>query len=356
MKHISTRWMAIVVVALVAAACTDTPTKSVAPPTEIQTSMNAIAQSHLPDWFAQASPEVLDLPGTVFADLDEAHGKLLFGIEHAGAAPAVRNALARLGIPESAYAIVQTEPIYPAATLRDTFRPTQAGIQIHFGQYLCSLGMNADDGTERSMITASHCTNHQGGVEGTQYYQPLSSVDGTVIATEVEDPLYFKGNGCSKSKVCRYSDASRALYSSDVASTRGAIAQTSGPNNSSLAVTGSFVVTSQDNTTTSFPIGTTINKVGRTTGWTQGVVTNTCVNTNVSGTRIQQLCQTFVQNPGGAVVVQGGDSGSDVFRITSGNNVQMVGILWGGSGDGKLFVFSPLKSVRDELGPITVTQ
>jgi hypothetical protein len=319
--------------------------------------MNPIAQSHLPEWFEKASPEVLDVPGTVFADLDEANGRLLFGIEHGrAAAPAVRNALARLGIPESAYAIVETEPIYPVATLRDRHRPTVAGIQIHFGGYLCSLGMNADDGTERSMITASHCTNVQGGVEGTQYYQPTSSNDPTVIATEVEDPPYFRGNGCSKSKVCRYSDASRALYNPAVASTRGSIAQTSGANNGNLDLAALFTVTSQDNTTSSFGIGTTVNKVGRTTGWTQGNVTNTCVNTNVSGTRIQQLCQTFVQNPNGAVLVGGGDSGSGVFRILSGNNVEMVGILWGGSGDGKLFVFSPLKQVRDEIGPINVIQ
>lgn len=355
MRFSFTKTLAIFALASAAAACTDAP-KSITPPADIQTSMNATAQSHLPDWFSQASPEVLALPNTVFADLDEANGRLLFGVEHAGAIPAVRNALARLGIPASAYAIVETAPIYQVATLRDKFRPTQAGIQIHFGGYLCSLGMNADDGTERSMITASHCTNHQGGVEGTQYYQPLSSTDGTVIATEVEDPLYFKGGACPKGRVCRYSDASRAVYSSGVASTRGAIAQTSAPNNGSLTVTGSFLVTSQDNTTTNFPIGTQINKVGRTTGWTQGVVTNTCVNTNVSGTHITQLCQTFVSNPGGAVVVQGGDSGSDVFRITGGNNVEMVGILWGGNGNGTQFVFSPLKQVRDEIGPINVVQ
>ena len=72
--------------------------------------------------------------------------------------------------------------------------------------------------------------------------------------------------------------------------------------------------------------------------------------------RIQQLCQTFVANPGGAVVVQGGDSGSDVFRITGSNTAEMVGILWGGNGSGTLFVFSPLKQVRDELGPLVATQ
>ncbi len=81
------------------------------------------------------------------------------------------------------------------------------------------------------------------------------------------------------------------------------------------------------------------------------------MNTNVSGSQVQLLCQTFVQNAGGATVVSGGDSGSGVFRILSGNNVQLVGILWGGSSDNKLFVFSPLKQIIQELGgTIVATQ
>lgn len=315
----------------------------------------AAGQAQLPGWFEQASPAVLALGGTVFADLDEANNRLLFGVENQAVIPGVRNALARLGIPSSAFSVVVTDPIYPAATLRDRWRPTQAGVQIHFGQFLCTMGFNADDGAERSFVTASHCTNKQGGVEGTQYFQPLNSVDPTVIATEVEDPQYFRGGACPRGKKCRFSDSSRALYGAGTASTRGAIAKTSAPNNGSLDVVGSFTVTSQDNLTSSFPIGTTVNKVGRTTGWTQGNVTQTCVNTNVSGTNITQLCQTFVQNPGGAVVVQGGDSGSNVFRVTAGDNVQMVGILWGGNSAGTLFVFSPLKQVQDELGALTTT-
>jgi hypothetical protein len=306
-------------------------------------------------WFEQASPEVLALPDTVFAYHDEAAGRLVFGVEHAAAIHGVRTALAHLGIPEAAFTVREAEPIYQLATLRDAFRPTINGIQINFGNFLCSLGFNADSGTQRSFITASHCTNKQGGVEGTQYFQPTSTVDPTVIATEVADPTYFRGGACPKGRKCRFSDSSRALYGASVGSTRGSIAQTSGPNNGSLTVTGNFTVTTQDNTTSTFAIGTTVNKVGRTTGWTQGNVTATCVNTNVSGTNITQLCQTFVQNPGGAVVVQGGDSGSGVFRITAGTSVQMVGILWGGNGTGTQFVFSPLKQVEDELGPLVTT-
>ncbi|HEY6004530.1 MAG TPA: hypothetical protein VIV57_16770 [Anaeromyxobacter sp.] len=318
----------------------------------------ATPNSHalLARWFAQASPEVLALPDTVFAYHDEAAGRLVFGVENAAAIHGVRTALAHLGIPESAFTIREAEPIYQVVTLRDRWRPTINGVQIHFGNFLCSLGFNADDGVERSFVTASHCTNKQGGVEGTQYFQPTSTVDPTVIATEVEDPTYFRGGACPRGRKCRSSDSSRALYSGNVASTRGSIAQTSGPNNGSLTVTGTFSVTSQDNTTSHFPIGLTVNKVGRTTGWTQGNVTATCVDTNVSGTNITQLCQTFVENPNGAVVVQGGDSGSGVFSITAGTSVQLVGILWGGNGTGTQFVFSPLKQVEDELGALVATQ
>jgi hypothetical protein len=130
------------------------------------------------------------------------------------------------------------------------------------------------------------------------------------------------------------------------------IAKTSAANNGSLEASEAFSITSQDNTTTNFAIGTQVNKIGRTTGWTQGNVTNTCVTTNVSGSNITQLCQTFVQNPNGAVVVGGGDSGSNVFRITDGNNVQLVGILWGGNSSGTQFVFSPLQQVQRELGTL----
>ncbi|MGQ0714137.1 MAG: hypothetical protein ACT4PJ_10440 [Gemmatimonadaceae bacterium] len=345
------RLSALACIAVVTACADSGPT---APSPDVQLAPRG--QDRLAAWFTQASPEVLALPGAVFADNDEHSGKLVFGVENAAAVPGIRMALARRGIPTSAYDVQVTEPIHQMATLRDRFRPTQAGIQIHFGQYLCTMGFNADDGTERSFITNSHCTNTQGGVEGTQYYQPTSTVDPTVIATEVEDPTYFRGGACPRGKKCRYSDASRALYASTVASNRGDILKTTGANNGSLTVGGVFTITSQDNTTTNFSIGGVVNKVGRTTGWTQGEVTRTCVHTAVSGSNIAQLCQTFVANSTGASVVGSGDSGSGVFRITSGDNVQLVGILWGGSSDNKTFVFSPLKQIRDELGPVTATK
>ena len=345
------RRAALISCAALVAACQDAPSPTGPTP---QAARSPQAQDRLEALFQRVSPEVMALPGTVFADNDETVRRVVIGVENLGAARSVEAAMARLGVSRADYSVELTQPIYHVATLRDRFRPTIAGIQIHFTQYVCTMGFNADHAGGRSFITNSHCTATQGGTEGTLYYQPSSSADPTAIATEVDDPTYFKGGVCPRGKKCRYSDAARALYASTTASNRGEIAQTSGPNNASLTVTGLFTVTSQDNSTTSFPIGLVVNKVGRTTGWTRGAVTRTCVNTSVSGSQVMQLCQTFVSDPGGAAVVGGGDSGSGVFTGTS--NVQLVGILWGGSSDNKTFVFSPLASVQRELGSVNAVK
>jgi hypothetical protein len=304
-------------------------------------------------WFHAATSEILGLSGTVMVDLDEATNRVRVGISDPGALVQARAALLKLGIPEAGVILERVDPILPMATLQDRVRPIVAGLQINFPGFLCSLGFNATHVAtgQASFITASHCTNKQGGVEGTPYWQPLQSTDPVQIATEVADPVYQRSlAGCPKGRTCRQSDASRAAYASGISFTRGAIAETSGPNNGSLTITGQFTITQQDNTN-SVVVGQTVGKVGRTTGWTQGMVTNTCVNTGVSGSKIVLLCQTFV-----SAGVGGGDSGSDVFQILSGTNVRAVGILWGGNSNGTQFVYSPLKNIQAELGSLTVTQ
>src|SRR5688500_11133784 len=131
-------WSSALAVALVVGACAEAP-EPVGPdggPLEPA----AGGPDPLARWFAQASPAVLALGGTVFADHDEANHRLLFGVENANAIRGVTTALAHMGIPSSAYAVRVVEPIHMAATLRDSWRPTQGGIQIHFTSYLCTLG------------------------------------------------------------------------------------------------------------------------------------------------------------------------------------------------------------------------
>jgi hypothetical protein len=297
-------------------------------------------------WQGQASTEALATRGAVFVDADEASNRVRIGVERGTSAAEVNAVIARLGIPSSAVIVQETEPVTQLLTLRDQIRPVPGGVQINFPGFLCSLGFNATRSGQRSFITASHCTNTQGGTEGTPYWQPLQSVAPTQIATEVDDPTYFRRrNGCPGGRRCRFSDASRAAYASSTASTLGAIAQTTGANNNSLTISGSFSITAEGNPV----VGQTANKVGRTTGWTRGSITATCVNVNVSGSNITQLCQTVV-----SAGVAGGDSGSPVFLQpnTGSNNVTLLGILWGGSGS-STFIFSPISNIESELGALT---
>ena len=350
MLRIPARPLFAVAALLAIAACQDAPD-----PTGVASSPRAaaspVAQDRLEAMFQRISPDVMALPGTVFSDNDESIGKVVIGVDNMGAARGVAQAMERLGVSDADYEVQLTQPIHFAASLQTSrFDTGVAGIQINFTQYVCSIGFNADKGTERSFITASHCTATQGGTEGTLYYQPSKSSFPTAIATEVDDPSYVKGGaGCPKGKKCRYSDASRALYASTYPSAK-AIAITSGANNGSLTTTGTIAVTAQDDATTNFALGTVINKVGRTTGWTHGEVTRTCANTSVSGSTVYLFCQTFVSDPNGATVVSGGDSGSGVW--TGSGSAKIVGILWGGSSDNKTFVFSPLAQVERELGAL----
>ena len=337
---------------VVAACSSDAPSTMAPGPDETS---NAAAQDRLEAAFQRSSPEVMAVAGTVFADNDERIGKLVIGIENMRVEGAVRAAMARAGVAESDYVLELTQPIENKVTLRDRFRPTVNGIQVHFGQYVCSLGANVDHAGGRSFIINSHCTNTQGGTEGTEYAQPTRTIDPTIIAVEADDPVYVKGGSCPRGKKCRHSDAARALYNSSVASNRGEIAIPDGVNTGSNTVAGTGVITGQDNSTKNFAIGLTVNKVGRTTGWTRGAVTRTCVNTSVSGSTVYLYCQTFVSDPGGAIVVGGGDSGSGVWTGSSGS-ATLVGLLWGGSSDNKTFVFSPLASVQQELGAVNAVR
>jgi hypothetical protein len=287
---------------------------------------------------------LLSLEGVVFTDADEVANRVLIGIDREELRGRVEAELRRLGVPADASAVVVTEPVVQLVTLRDRVRPLQGGLQINFPGYLCTYGFNAVRAGVNGFVTNSHCTTKQGGVEGTKYWQPLQTVDATSIGTEIADPVYSKAN-CPKSvkgKVCRQSDSSFArLEVSDY--DLGGLAQTTGLG--SLTLAGTYRITGEQSTVT---VGTTVNKVGRTTGWSQGKVTNTCVNTGVSGSNVVQLCQNFV-----SAAVDSGDSGSPVFMISGSNaNATLAGILWGGSGT-TTFVYSPIGNVEAELGALT---
>ena len=287
---------------------------------------------------------LFEVNGVVFTDADETRGRLVVAVMNRGLEQAVRARLAALDVAETPIDVVVSEPIvHMASTLRDLIRPVVGGLQIRFSGYLCSLSFNAVRNGVAGFVTASHCSDNQGGVDGTLYYQPLNRVPQEFIGQETVDPSYFRRHGCPQGRRCRYSDANFSKRADGVSATRGQLAKTIGTGSLVLASSAFFV--SAEGVAIE---GDIANKVGRTTGWTRGRVSRTCANTGVSGTNIINLCQTFVD-----ASVASGDSGSPVFKVRPDGSVMLLGTLWGGSFSGTQFVYSPLSGIERELGALT---
>jgi len=296
---------------------------------------------------------LFELAGVVFTDADERTGRLVVGVVDRDIEPTVRAWAVAQGVPFQSVDVIETAPIVQVATLRDRVTPREGGLQIHFSNFLCSLSFIAIRDGVTGFVTASHCSNTQGAIDGTSYYQPLSTTTDSFIGTEIADPPFSR---CTRGKKCRWSDANFSRGADGVLFTPGAIAQTTGFNNGSLTIDtingklAQFAIGDEADGA----VGDLANKVGRTTGWTQARVSRTCVNTGVSGSNIVQLCQNWVENPTtGPVIVDAGDSGSPVFRIEQNGSVTLLGTLWGGDTTGHLFVYSPISNIEKELGALT---
>jgi hypothetical protein len=293
-------------------------------------------------WQQQMSPAVLALPEVVFTDIDETTNRLRIGVtDSPGMTKAVEEYLSNLGVPREAVLISEAKPV--TLELRSRRRPLRGGLQINFGGFLCTLGFPAVRQGITGFVTNSHCTNTQGGVQGTVYHQPSASGNTNRIGQEVADPTYFTGGSCPAGRRCRFSDSSfaRVPHPSGpaVTTTLGTIARP--PVNS---ITWNGVDIFQITAEAAPVVGQSVTKVGRTTGRTSGMVQQTCANFNVAGSTITQLCQSRA-----SFESAGGDSGSPVFRITSLPNVTLVGIHWGSGG-----VFSPITGIQmsGELGSV----
>jgi hypothetical protein len=307
-----------------------------------------VVQAQGPPDFAQQHQRMrglFEVAGVVFTDADETTGRLVVGVLDRGVEGLIRARLPQLGVASQFVDVVETEPIFAVTTLRDKQRPVIAGVQIRFSQFVCSLGYPAQRDGVPGFVTASHCSDAQGAVDETSYYQPLNQVADEFIGTEIADPAYLRTlNGCPRGRKCRYSDANFSQGSPTVAFSLGRIAKTTGANNGSLEIAGEFTISGEATAT----VGSTANKVGRTTGWTQGTVTRTCTDTGVSGSNIVLLCQDFVESS--IQLVAGGDSGSPVFRVNGSSSATLLGNLWGGNSSGTLFVYSRVGNVKQELG------
>jgi hypothetical protein len=326
--------------------------------------------------WADKARDLLRVKGVVFTDIDEARNRLRVAITPATPLRRVETALAAMGVPRTAVVVDRASPVEQLATLRERVRPLAGGLQIAFdpspeGFFVCTLGFNA---TIPSMpgatffVTNSHCTQEQGGVEPTLYFQPTppsptNSFANRFIGMEFRDPTYGNPGGlCPTGFRCRFSDAALVRYAPNVPASLGSIYRTTGL---LLSRVGSILIDAANprwSIVGEAPValeGTVVNKVGRTTGWTRGQVIATCADVSQAEdgepTGVGMLCQDIA-----LLNAEGGDSGSPIFQRTSATsgNVVLGGVMWGGGdipGLGPITVYSSMENIESELGPLTTS-
>ena len=371
----------------------------------------------LKQWHDQMSLQVLRIPGVVLTAVDQSTNRLLIAVEDPASESQIEAKLAALGVPRQAVNIETTSrlsevpaprsvapapPQVPAGvTLQSEIRPLVGGIEISYpvgddSAVSCTLGFIATRGDVSGLVTASHCTKVEGGVDNTKFYQPLPFQETvTDIGIETVDPCFYLANAnppsfppgckpvpppfppedkCAKDEACRYSDSAFLAQAKGVQVSLGFIARPLRQNTINWDPPDTFfqVVGEQS---VIIP-KTFVSWVGQISGWREGPVSTVCANETVD--KYTLICQNLVNSgPGNE-----GDSGSPVFACIDDSDppkivecpgivgdkiskVKLIGIKWGSSSTGALrqTIYSPIGSMSDgtvkgvqntshELGPL----
>ncbi|HEX8272261.1 MAG TPA: hypothetical protein VF615_06385 [Longimicrobiaceae bacterium] len=298
--------------------------------------------AQLKEWAEQLTPLMQSRGDVYLVDVDEVGNRVLLGVADATATGAVRAEAARLGIPASAVATQTQAAPQQRASLRDRQTTLKGGVQIAFGQYLCTLGFPATRNSTGASIfvTNAHCTGTQYASDGIAIYQNTVA-SGNQIGNEVADrALYACVSGVAS---CRQADAAYISNNGTRATARGLIARTAWATgaNAGTTITGDFRIVARY--TGSLPVGTSLDKTGRTSGSTYGNVTNSCVT--IGSLRCQDISKVWSE---------GGDSGSPVYVWVSNNDVQLHGVMWGGPGTDYTTTYSSrLAGIEADLGALS---
>lgn len=315
-------------------------------------------------------------PSLVATDADERANRLRVVLSDMKRADHVFASLEGVGVPRGAVLLERGERSIAAATLRDRVRPTRGGLQVKTrrigwwgtSDLTCTLGFNVTlaANSQRYALYNSHCTGTLDGNTGATVYQ-RNVVSGDVVGSveinptwTVTDPL------CGTTIVCRYADAALVRYSLGASNTPSRIIY---PCNfsSNPTLPGTVNTCGQtatvDNAATVFPwVGQPLQKVGRTSGWTVGLVIATCVNEitdhfepgNPLPTSTMSLCSDQV-----SAFADGGDSGGPVFyhpTLIGASVVAPMGILHSysnsPSGSPRTYRFSRRQLIEYELGSL----
>lgn len=294
------------------------------------------------------------MPGMSSLDLDEARNRVTIGLDQRSYG-ATRASIARravsLGIDttllwfrqqaplrtRSVSSFLRASMLFNGDQLTATFDSLIGGVTVRTdhaaaqggGPGDCTIGFTAYYNGYRAFVTATHCTTVWGAPDNTIASQAIARR----VGVEAIDPNKYH---CGLNW-CRASDASLFRIDDSIPSIRGVIARTTyrnsgGGNGGSGSryidlLHPAFTVTGAG---TSLVVGMELQRIGRTSGWVFGNITNTCVDHHYDGDETGFLTvYTMVCGYQAAMENLGGDSGGPLFRWTGGDSVTLEGTVVG---------------------------
>jgi len=287
--------------------------------------------------------------GVLSLGIREDENLIRVGISDSSAIDFVVDVVSRIGMPEEALRIEKRDPVELDVATNHTNMVAGLQIQNSLTGSACTLGPVVllpdvfQGHTVEGFLTASHCTREvfEFGPVSDPFYQ-ATIASGKQFASELVDPAP-QSSGCGVSNPCVFADAVFLQWnsSSGTSFNLGEVIRTTyrGTSNGSTTASGVFTVNGDG----SGYLTQEVNKIGRTTGWTYGTITDTCEHwVHPSGPVVQ--CQWEASYGSSA-----GDSGSPVFTWDgSSNEISLAGMHWGRSGSTR--IYSPMNMIRGHIG------
>lgn len=338
-----------------------THTRQLAAPTVVDVARYNFTQ--LAEWYARLH-EQLGVRGLVSTRISAQRNAIVVIVDNESAAASTRTRLGELGVPADAFVVRVGERPVQLSDLNDKVRPVRGGLRSSryvstgtpgvYDAYHCTLGYSGYRDRLKGFVVPSHCTNFEYGTDYTKRYQWLRlSSDG--IGEERYDPPAFMCVRSGINTLCRNSDAAWFQYGDDVVVSINMIAKTS--TGTTIAAGNQWTITGEYWHYLAWD-GLEVRKTGRITGTTTGLIHDSCTDVyapDKHGNDVWLICQAGMASGGG-----GGDSGSPVYQVLSGDNVSLVGMVWGGTGCNDQtglgctdLIYSPMSQINLDLGTIT---
>ena len=257
--------------------------------------------------------------------IDHRNNRVVIGVSHRSAMPAVRELIATLPVPRKAVEVIVVGDIRSTSdtTLVDELRPVvPGGVQIARSVTDgCTLGFNVVRwltqttlDTARYFFTAGHCSNGEGQTESTYFGQSEYYDNG---GTEVLEAAAFNSNSNSACPVNRtryHVDANVVRYQSASMAEHGYVAATP---LASITINGRYLIDDVVAPTT----GYTVNMIGSKTGRRSGQVEFPCANVHYPNGPKTVLCAAVA-----TYYSEDGDSGGPVIEPHGSGTAWAVGI------------------------------